>query len=95
MTLTETVHTREGFTHSFPVLKLPAESCWLFTSEDKAAAIDVLNVLFADGFEAHLGRSEKIEVAAAVCVRWSVFVDGDRETVAAARECLRQWREGV
>ena len=92
MTLTETTRTRTGWTHSFPVCKLPAPECWMDSSESLADACDVQNVLYAGGFIPKLGKSEKVIVAAAVHVIWTVFVDGDEAEVAAAREWLKQWR---
>ena len=94
MTLTETTRTRTGWTHSFPVCKLPAPECWMHTTADKAEAVDVINVLYGGGFAPHLGESRDTVVVGACRVLWTVFVDGDADEVRAARTWLKQWREG-
>ena len=73
---------------SFPVTVNPDISGCVFVTSDLAEAVNVLNVLLGE-YDAKLGRSDSIDRE-----RWSVFVDGDLDTVAAAKHAAAEWIRG-
>ena|SRR5690606_7353126 len=89
--LTET-RTKCGWTHSFQCSSAPHESQWVATVSVTEDAILLMQSLLDAGYDPYYGRS--VEVGSASKSRWSIFVHGDTDVVAAACAAAGEWIRG-